>query len=111
MNTTEKTLVNILDVQGVIDIAAASTPLIHMNGSSARSLAKEWDNFHAALKNAAELFPHESFHGRNHYVKPDWPNGADQARDAGCHMNALISRMIDIAMSVRISINQQTPNQ
>ena len=74
----------------------------------AESIAKEWDNFHSALKNAAELFPHESFHGRNHYVKPE---GADQARDAGCHLNALISRMIDIAMSVRISVNQQTSNQ
>jgi len=108
MNTTEKTLDNILDVQGAIDIAKASTPLINMNGSSAESIAKEWDNFHSALKNAAELFPHESFHGRNHYVKPE---GADQARDAGCHLNALISRMIDIAMSVRISVNQQTANQ
>ena len=57
-------------------------PAIHSNGSSKESLVEEWVAFHSALQEAIDMIPDESFHGRNHYVKPvtDDPDAPDQLR-------------------------------
>ena len=45
-------------------------PAIHSNGNSKESLVEEWVAFHSALQEAIDMIPTDSFHGRNHYVKP-----------------------------------------
>tara|TARA_B100001093_G_scaffold234421_1_gene224812 strand:- start:20332 stop:20694 length:363 start_codon:yes stop_codon:yes gene_type:complete len=58
-------------------------PVVHLNGSSKDALLKEWFTFQKALETARELFPNESFHGRNHYPKGDaGEQKADEYRKA-----------------------------
>lgn len=51
-------------------VAQAVMPAVHMNGNSRESLINEWTNFAIKLQDAMEAFPFESFHGRNHYIRP-----------------------------------------
>lgn len=63
-----------------------ATPVAHLNGNSKESLSGEWflfkdqlyharENIRVEMETIVSAFPHESFHGRNHYVKGE---GADQ---------------------------------
>ena len=47
------------------------TPTVHCNGNSKDSLLTEWYAFHKKIDAVLEGFPHESFHGRNHYIRSD----------------------------------------
>lgn len=69
----------------------AGTPAIHTNGSSSKSLIKEWEDFNDALELVRERFPFESFHPRNHYVKAgDGEGEAEGVRAEMCeHLFAL----------------------
>ena len=51
-------------------VAEAVMPAVHMNGNSRESLINEWTNFAIKLQDALDSFPFESFHGRNHYIRP-----------------------------------------
>lgn len=61
------------------ELKEAVSPVVHLNGNSRESLIEEWDNFAAAIENAFDVFPNQSFHGRNHYPKV---HGEDQAAKA-----------------------------
>ena len=69
----------------------AGTPAIHANGSSSKSLIKEWEAFNDALALVRERFPFESFHPRNHYVKTgDGEGEAETVKAEMCeHLFAL----------------------
>ncbi len=63
----------------MIDIKIA-TPVVNLTGNSKESLRGEWflfkdqlyharENIRVEMETIVSAFPHESFHGRNHFVK------------------------------------------
>jgi hypothetical protein len=91
-NTTDRIL--------VID----STPTVHLNGNTASSLEDEWATFRRALQVAIEAVPVESFHGRNHYVKPDGLGDSTRARQ---EIQTRLLGLLDVADDVREGIADQ----
>jgi len=85
--------------QGIIEDA---TPAIHMNSSSANAIVEEWWKFGDALAKAMELFPHESFHPRNHYVKE---NGDKPAMVAAHSIRSILYKLQEIADAMPTKID------
>lgn len=98
----KKQLYIIIDKERQHDIIKDATPAIHMNGSSAEALVEEWWKFGDALAKAMELFPHESFHPRNHYVKE---NGDIPAMVASHSIRATLYKLQEIADVMPTKIN------
>lgn len=64
-------------------VADAVMPAVNLNGNSKESLVKEWTEFVLAVENLKQCFPHESFHGRNHYIKEN--NESTTGKDVLLH--------------------------
>ncbi len=74
------------------------SPVIHLNGNQGKELADEWWTFYESLKNTLDKFPHQSFHGRNHYVKSDTDKQA--ARESSIVIRESLSDLIEISAEV-----------
>ena len=84
-------------------------PVVHMNGSSKKSLVSQWTQFRNDLENAAANFPHESCHGRNHYVKGEIDDPCPQVamREAAIRVQKAIEELIDCSQEVLEKVNEQ----
>ena len=72
-------------------------PFVNLNGNSRMHLTREWSDFYVALRDALQKFPHDSFHGRNHYCKP-----TDSDANHGCKraMETALAQLKSVADEV-----------